>query len=187
MALSNYDTFAMNEMGKSCKGEFVSPLGIKVKVYKDCLHVEDEFGWQKEGVFREPTVMDINISCLVYKDVNIICTQRPTKHCDNTTLFCVWNGWECDNTMNGIVGVCQFGNIQPDAIKELHEALISNFNSDYYIIPELFKLIDLSKGKRFNQGDMCFHDKIGTDKQCTLLGKSKNTTFGKIFSFEGSN
>ena len=186
MALSNYDMFVMNHKGEPCIGEFVSPMGIKVKVRKDWLYIDDKFGWQKDGGFAEPTVMEVNSSCLVYKDVNIICDQRPTKRCDNTTLFCIWSGWEQENTMNGIIGVCQFGDIQPDAIDELHEALITDFDDEYHTIPEIFKLINLSVGKRCNQGDMFFHDKIGTDAQCTIPGKAKGTMFGQLLGFEKS-
>ena len=128
--------------------------------------------------------MEVNSSCLVYKDVNIICVQRPTKHCDITTFFCVWSGWEHENTMNGIVGICQYDNIQPDAIGKLHEALIKDFDNDYRIIPKTFKLIDLSKGMRFNQGDIFFHDKIGTDRQCTVPGEAKGTMFSQLLGFE---
>ena len=187
MALSNYDMLVLNHKGEPCRGEFISPFGIKVKVYKDWLYVDDTFGWTKKGGFAEPTVMEVNSSCLVYKDVNIVCDQRPTKHCDNTTLFCIWSGWEHENNMSGIVGICQFGNIQPDAIDELHEVLIKNFDSDYCTIPEIFKLLDLSIGKRFNQGDMFFHDKIGTDAQCTVPGEAKNTMFGQLLGFKDDN
>ena len=187
MALSNYDTFAMNHKGESCRGEFVSPLGIKVKAHKDWLYVEDNFGWRKKCGYSEPTVMEINSSRLIYKDVNIACTQRSTKRCDITTLFCIWSGWEHENNMSGIVGVCQYGNIQPDAIGELHKTLIENFDCEYCTIPEIFKTLDLSKGMRFNQGDMFFHDKIDTDKQCTVPGEAKNTMFGQLLGFKDSD
>ena len=187
MALSNYDMFVMNHKGESCRGEFVSPLGIKVKAYKDWLYVEDSFGWQKEGGHAEPTIMEINSSRLIYKDVNIACIQRSTKHCDITTLFCIWSGWEHEDTLTGVIGICQYGDIQPDAINELHETLITNFGCEYCTIPETFKLFDLSSGKRCNQGDMFFHDKIGTDAQCTVPGKAKNTMFGQLLGFKDSD
>jgi len=184
MALSNYDSLVMNHKGEPCKGEYVSPLGIEVKVYKDWLYVEDNFSWRKGVYFAEPTVMEINSGVLTYKDVNIICVQRESKHCDTVTCFCIWNGWEHRDTLTGIVGACQFGNIQPDVINVLQSFLNDEHSVSMIDIPEIFKNFDLSVSKRFKQGDMYFHDKIGTDIQCTVPGEAKGSMFGQLLGFE---
>lgn len=181
MALSNWDTFAMNHKGESCRGEFVSSLGIKVKAYKNWLFVEDNLGWRKGGSFAEPIIMQINNSNLIFKDVNVICEQQFFEDNDATTLFCIWDGYEHNDTLTGIVGICQFGDIYPSNIDDLHVFLNKEHGSGWYDIPETFKKLDLSVGKRYNQGDMFFHDKIGTDKQCTVPGEAKDTIFERFF------
>ena len=82
--------------------------------------------------------------------------------------------------LTGIVGVCQFGNIQSDAIDSLKIFLDESYSISYGNLPDVFKKLDLSKGKRFNQGDMFFHDKIGTDTQCTVPGENKTSIFNQL-------
>lgn len=77
MALSNWDTLAVDENGQSTNGVFVSPLGVSVEFYKNWLYVRDSKGWQEGGRFVEPTVMQIDHASLSYKDVSIRAVRGP--------------------------------------------------------------------------------------------------------------
>jgi len=186
MALSNWDTFAINEKNDSCRGEFISPLGVKVKVYKNWLSVEDKVAWRKGSGYIEPVVMKIYTSEIEYMDVNIISeyqyqyTEEYGADDDfNRTLFCIWSGWCWDNTIKGIVGICKFDDIQKEDIEALR-VFLNKSDNRYERIPNIFKNINLSKGKRYNQGDMFFHETLGTDTQCTVPGEAKLTVFEKL-------
>jgi len=77
MALSNWDTLAVDETGESTNGVFVSPLGVSVEFYKNWLYVRDRKGWQEGGRFVEPTVMQVDHGSLSYKDVSICAVRGP--------------------------------------------------------------------------------------------------------------
>ena len=48
MALSNWATFSINEKGEACGGEFVSPQGVEVEIYKSWFYVRDKGAWRKD-------------------------------------------------------------------------------------------------------------------------------------------
>ena len=77
MALSNWDTLSINELGESLNGIFVSPLGVEVSFYKNWLYVRDEKAWQDGGAFIQPTVMQIDSGNLQYKDVHVEAVRGP--------------------------------------------------------------------------------------------------------------
>jgi hypothetical protein len=77
MALSNWDTLAVDENGESTNGVFISKLGVSVEFYKNWLYVRDEKAWQDGGRFVSPTVMQIEEGTLSYKDVNIVARRGP--------------------------------------------------------------------------------------------------------------
>lgn len=47
-------------------------------------------------------------------------------------------------------------------------------------IPEILKNIDLTKGKRYNQGDMFFHNNLGVDKNCSVVGRAEEPFITKL-------
>ena len=59
MALSNWDTFAVDEKGEPTDGRFTSALGVEVEIYKNWLYVRDEQAWRDGGRFVSPTVMSM--------------------------------------------------------------------------------------------------------------------------------
>jgi len=77
MALSNWDTLAVDENGESTNGIFTSPNGVSVEFYKNWLYVRDKKGWQEGGRFVEPTVMQVDNGTLSYKDVSICAIRGP--------------------------------------------------------------------------------------------------------------
>lgn len=77
MALSNWETLAVNAKGEPINGVFVSKLGVSVEFYKNWLYVRDPKGWLEGGHFIEPTVMKVESCELAYKDVRIIAKRGP--------------------------------------------------------------------------------------------------------------
>jgi len=77
MALSNWDTFAVNEKGESVDGSFVSPHAVVVDIYKNWLYVSDEKAWEEGGGFVRPVVMEIQEGHIRYKDMHIYAVRGP--------------------------------------------------------------------------------------------------------------
>ncbi len=100
MALSNWDTLAIDHEGKSTNGVFISPLGVQVEIYKNWLYVRDEKAWQEGGSYIEPTIMHINEGNLHYKDVDILAKRGPQKG----IYVLVYSGWEHSNTFVAMAG-----------------------------------------------------------------------------------
>jgi hypothetical protein len=77
MALSNWDTLAVDENSKSTNGVFESALGVTVEIYKNWLYVRDPKAWQEGGAFVEPTIMEVHDGSFRYKDVQIVAKRGP--------------------------------------------------------------------------------------------------------------
>src|SRR5271154_4408257 len=78
MALSNWDTLAVDEKGEPCSGSFVSPLGIEIEIYKNWLYVRDAKAWvESDHCFTNDTIMQIENGKLRYKDVEITAIRGP--------------------------------------------------------------------------------------------------------------
>lgn len=104
MALSNWDTLALNEKGQSISGVFRSPLGIEVEFYKNWLYVRDEKGWS-DGAFMRPTVMEVQEGDIRYKDVEILAFRGP----QNGIYAVIWSGSEFEKTLQGMIGCGVYG------------------------------------------------------------------------------
>lgn len=180
MALSNWDTFAMNEKGEPCK-EFKSPLGVEVEIYKNWIYIRDEAGWQEGGQFIKPTIMEIHSSIVRYKDVTIISKSEY-----GTVYIVAWSGYSHKNDLKGMTGIGTYGfrgnkyvGVTDLQLKRLKKFLNKEQKVGWYDIPKEFKDMDFNKGKRFNQGDMFFHEQLGTDKSCSEVGRAKEPILSK--------
>jgi len=194
MALSNWDTLCFNHKGEVCEGKFTSPMGIIVEVYKNWLHIKDEYAHRENPhVMSKPVIAKIETGELRYMDVSIKCefqsnfddsSDDPEDwHSDcNRILYCIWNSYDGEPDFTGICGVACMADMDSNDIEALKIFLQDKDKDIYSNIPKRFKNIDLSKGKRYNQGDAYFHDVLGTDRQCTPVGESKDTIFSQIFN-----
>lgn len=84
MALSNYDSMAVNAKGEPTNGVFTSKLGVTVEVYKNWIYVRDPKAWQPGGSYIEPTVAQVEEGLLTYKDVHIAAKRGP-----KNGIYCV--------------------------------------------------------------------------------------------------
>jgi hypothetical protein len=77
MALSDFDLLAVNEKGKPTNGVHVSPLGIRVEIYKNWIYIQDPKAWRKESGWTKPTIMKIDSGSFLYLDVCGIVLRGP--------------------------------------------------------------------------------------------------------------
>jgi len=176
MALSNWDTLCFDENGKSTNGIWKSPLGVVVQIYKNWVYVRDEKAWVEGCEFSKPTVMEIHSGDFLYKDVNFFVLRGPQS---GSYVVAYWQEF-VDGKMiyQGIIGCGVYGfneagdfvGVEPSSV-EWFKKQLNDEHVDVHV-PDIFKNIDMSKGKRFNQGDMFFNEKIGTPLGATKPGKA---------------
>lgn len=77
MALSNWDTLAVNEKGAESNGVFVSPYGVSIEIYKNWIYVGDGKAWHEGERYSRPIVMEIQQGDLTYKDVQVFARRGP--------------------------------------------------------------------------------------------------------------
>ena len=77
MALSSYDTLAVDQDGNPTTGVFTSPSGIQIEVRKTRINILDSKGWTKHMGFTEPFVSEIESGSVLYKDVVIEAIRGP--------------------------------------------------------------------------------------------------------------
>lgn len=181
MALSNWDQMSMSHEGKPMSGTYKSPLGVEVSLYKNWIYVRDKNAWEEGGHYKEPTIMNIHNSEMVYKDTTII-----SKTVNGVLYLITWNGWEHTNTLTGMIGIACYGFKKDKYIgitKNMIEKLDRFRKSRNFIetcIPINLQDVDLNNAKRFNMGDMFFHDEIDLPKQCSDVEKAEEPYLSRI-------
>ncbi len=193
MALSNWDTLALDEKSASISGAFKSPLGVVVEFYKNWLYIRDEKAWEEKGSFTKPTVMQVTSGELRYKDVNILALRGP----QNGVYAVVWTGY---GDVVGMIGCGVYGyegdefvGVLGSSIEWFKKELSKKgsdtmqigdearpYEFDVYDIPKPFKEIDWGKGLRFNQGDAYFAGALGGDIPATEPEKAEPTVMSQI-------
>lgn len=103
MALSNWDDWSVDENCNATGGEFKSPIGVVVAIYKNWLYVYDEKAWEENSTFAKPVVMQIDEGELRYKDLRIIAVRCP----QNGIFAAVWSGY--DVSVKGMIGCGVYG------------------------------------------------------------------------------
>lgn len=183
MALSNWDTLAVDLKGRPVAGHFESPLGVKVAIYKNWLYVRDPKAW-RAGLFCEPTVMEIQNGELSYLDVRIVAKRGPQEG----VYAAIYS--RTGDAVAGIVGCGVYGfdddkwiGVQASSVAFLKEMIgvRSEFDGHkFYELPDEVATVDLSGATRFNQGDKYFADYAGVDTPATQPGQSGEPVFTKI-------
>jgi len=183
VALSNWDTLALDQDGKPLGGAFASRSEVVVEVYKNWLYVSDKLAW-REGEFTCPVVMRIDHGLVRYRDVNILAARGPQEG----IYALVWQSRYEENKLvtTGMLGIGVYGyddqvwiGVQKESLDWFRKEVLEK--EEYkYDLPECFSKIDLSSGVRFNQGDMYFAEKTGLPVQATKPGESAPTHMSKI-------
>ena len=181
MALSNWDTFALDKDGKSVVGRIISPLGIVIEIYKNWLYVRDERAWIDGGSFVEPTIMEIQEGIITYLDTKIYARRGP-----KYGIYCVvkctdrsdkdYKKW-IDTYMFGI-GCSGFKGdryvgVEPRDVEFLMR-FVRRINRDHLFDDKTILTLDTSKGLRYNQGDGFFQDATGQKSTGTKPGEAED-------------
>ena len=174
MALSDWDTKALTHEGEFSSGEFVSPAGVKVEIYKNWVYVHDPKAWRQHGCFCEPVVMELQEGVTHYMDVKILVLRGPQRG----AYVVAWSGYKFNGTLKGMLGCGVYGYKGDDWIGVLPESLQwfqDRLREVEVDVPKPFREINLTEGKRFNQGDAYFERKVGLINSPTKAGESPGT------------
>jgi len=180
MALSNWDTYALDEKSRPTNGVFVSPLGVQVEIYKNWIYVRDTKAWEDGGGYIEPVIMEIQHGELTYKDIHIHAIRGP----QNGIYLCVHTSWwssKEEDEKYMMIGIGCYGysdhdwiGVQDGSVEFLKEFL-TGLVKDYTISEDMIKDIDYEKGLRFNQGDAYFAKALGFETPATEPGEAEGT------------
>lgn len=180
MALSNWDTLAMNHEGKSCGGSFKSPLGVEVEFYKNWLYIRDKVAWQPGGCFMGTTIMEIWEGRLTYKDVHILAVRGSRE-----AIYAVVWSHPIGGDVTGMAGVSLYGyeddtwvGVDANSVANLTACLRRWLDDSYPQLPVTLTDLPLGKGLRYNQGDAYFADAFGTDVPATSPGEATRPFIG---------
>jgi hypothetical protein len=211
MALSNWDTMALNEKGEPSHGEFTSPCGVSVEFYKNWLYVRDAKAWQEGGGYTEPTVMEIQPGDIRYKDVHILALRGP----QNGVFAVVWTGY--GDEVKGMAGCGVYGyegmewiGVTPESltwwVAKLRGEHEETYNLSSYVtepdgssreeklpemksmvpdldVPDVFRKLEWGQALRFNQGDAFFAAAAGQATPGTAPGEAQPTVMSQMIPF----
>jgi len=126
MALSNWDTLAVDLNGEPQAGSFVSPGGIEVSIYKNWIYIRDPKAWREGGSFVKDTIMAIDHGKIQYHDIEIRATRGP----QGGVYVACWNvNYESEPTdYVGMIGCGVYGfdnedwvGVQPESVEFLRK------------------------------------------------------------------
>ena len=103
MALGNWTSVMWDEDGQPAD-QLRSPSGVVVRIYKDCIEVEDELAWRDDCRYVRPQVMSVSMGRLTYRDVEIVALRGPREGV-YAFAWCLGAGWDEDGKFKGVVGI----------------------------------------------------------------------------------
>ncbi len=176
MALSNWDTLAVDLEGKPIPGSFTSPLGVQVCFHKNWLYVFDEKAW-RESRYTRPIVMQVEEGHITYLDTHIQAKRGPQEG----IFAIITSGSEWNKDLKGMVGCGVYGfndstwvGVNSESLTFLKGLLTSEDQC------QAIQKVTLDYALRVNQGDLYFAANVGADPQATKPGESKEPHILKI-------
>lgn len=109
MAISDYDTLALDYKGKPTNGVFKSrESGASVEIYKNWLYVRDPKSWVENAYFTNPTMMQVHSGALTYKDISIIASRGKENEIRCIVTTSKYNE-KRKPTINRMIGIGVYG------------------------------------------------------------------------------
>jgi len=184
MALSNWDTLAVDHNNNFINGAIKSKMGVIVEIYKNWLYISDNVAWQN-GSYAKPVVSEIHYGSLIYKDVFIYAKRGPQQgvYCIVHTPIYI-NKNEKPNLMVGIGCYGYDGDnwvgVRHESVDFLTEMLSSNLEDLPLEYKNIIENLDLRAALRFNQGDNYFANNLGFNSPSSKVGTAKEPVLTKI-------
>lgn len=194
MALSNWDTLAMTSDGEPSDGVFISPLGVKVEIYKNWLYVHDAEGWKEGGKYIEPVVMEIQDGNVQYKDVSVLVVRGPQEG----VYVLVWSGYRYNDTFVGMAGCGVYGfddssewvGVDRSSLQFLKKWIEERVVKYDVSLPDGSKFLSSEAwdaSVRFNQGDAYFAAHVGTSVPGTPPGEAESPILMQMLATDRSD
>lgn len=180
MALSNWDTCALNTEGKPCNGvlsiQHEDGSAAHVIFYKNWLYIRDEGMWADGRSYTKPTIAEVWDGHINIANFDIYAKRGS----QNSILAYVSTGWRHKNTFQCMVGVGCYGfageefvGVLPKTYQELL-TFLHELKEDSVLAEEDWQTYASAKPLRFNQGDGYFANNLDDDNlnQPTILGEA---------------
>lgn len=187
MALSNWDTLALDEKMQSINGSIKSKEGVGISIYKNWLYVHDEKAWSKSSGYTKPTIMEVWEGNIRYKDTVIVAIRGP-----QNGIYCIvttppYRGGEKAQMMVGI-GCYGFNNsgyeskwvgVSHESVTFMEKWLKSDQVTNNYLFDhdyqQIIKTLSFDSALRFNQGDAYMFESLGYENvMATKVDKSED-------------
>jgi len=183
MALSNWDTIAWNEKGEPTKGVLECPDGVKVKIYKNWVSIQDDKAW-REGPFVKPYIISFWDGFVQYRNLYLF-GKRSIQV--SVFLAAIYKDWS-KNITRALFGIGCYGfvgdkwvGVKYKTIHLFRKWLMTLPESSYFPLDKN-EIPEFKEYKRYNQGDLYLANELGlecpqTEPErptnpilCTMLG-----------------
>lgn len=191
MAMSNWDTLAIDLDGKSNDGCLNAPCGFGVEIYKNWLYLRHPQMWHAGCSFVAPTIIEMSHGEIKICNTTIIAKRGDTKQSVMVAAFHTAYAEQVKGetykppTYTGMVGIGCYGykgdewvgveRAEVDELASWLEALRADH--DLPMAPP-----DVYAASRFNQGDAYFAERTGVGAllQATAPGEAHPTIMSQL-------
>jgi hypothetical protein len=180
MALSNWDTLAFDEKGKSCNGIFDLRGDAKLDIYKNWIYIEHPSAWFEDCMYGQPTVMEIQSGEINYAGCYITVIREDLQ---SACFVYASDRHYGENTHRCFAGIGCYGYVDDEFVgvtPKLYELFIKWLANECDNIEWIIKVKEAIP-TRFNQGDAFLSNKIGFDVDTTQIGDANDTLLSKLF------
>lgn len=190
MALSNWDTLALNQDGPS-DGILTSPMGVSVAIYKNWLYVLDPHNAREGGRFdpSSDTVMQVDAGSLAYLDVQIEAVRGPQEGIytvvlrgEQVMVGCGVYGWEPTGAPQMITNFDTYLpppwlGVTPESVHFLRAFAAEHLGGEHPLMSGE-RWADVV---RFNQGDAFLAEALELASPATAVGAQQDPVATAIF------
>lgn len=191
MALSNWDTLAIDHNSDPMNGVIRSELGVEVEIYKNWLYIRDKVAWQEGGGYIEPTVMEIQSGNLIYKDVNVYAERGPQNGIYCIVCTPVWINEEKGKKPNAMIGIGCSGydgdewvGVRSESVDFLAGMIKLNIDDLPWSYEKILGNLNFKGALRFNQGDEYFANKLNSGVPTSKIGEAEEPIIMKALKGE---
>jgi hypothetical protein len=193
MSLSNWDTLAFDQSGKSTDGIFTHGE-VKVEIYKNWLYLHDSKGWKSGQAFMKDTIAQISSCDMDYKGIHIT-AKRGRQYGIYCVVYNVLHDKDYNTTGINFMAGCgvdgyknhNWVGVEKESYTFLKSLIKKVIDDD---IPEsastLIKIPD--NPLRFNQGDAFFANYLSKDVPATECNNADEPVAMKLINnLKGEN